>query len=82
MKYFVPQVQKYRLEMNEKILNCGFKAYQKVLALDTKAYVDGALPAKMEEPMGLVGSAVLRCNDCIFYHLDRCVTLGCTRQEL
>jgi len=37
---------------------------------------------KMKELMGLVASMVLRCNDCIFYHLDRCVTEGCSREEL
>jgi len=72
----------HRSEMNEKILNCGFKDYQKFFALDTKAYVAGALPAKTKELMGLVASMVLRCNDCIFYHLDRSVAEGATRQEL
>ncbi|RMD95502.1 MAG: carboxymuconolactone decarboxylase family protein [Calditrichaeota bacterium] len=68
--------------MNEKILHCGFKDYQKFFALDHKAYLDGALPAKMKELMGLVASMVLRCNDCIFYHLDRSVAEGATRKEL
>ena len=68
--------------MNAKILGCGFKDYQKFFALDNKAYLAGALPAKMKELMGLVASMVLRCNDCIFYHLDRSIEEGATKQEL
>jgi len=72
----------YRSEMNDKILNAGFKDFNRFFALDTNAYLEGAVPVKYKELMGLVGSMVLRCNDCIFYHLDRCVTEGCTREEL
>jgi AhpD family alkylhydroperoxidase len=68
--------------MNEKILNSGFKDFQKFFALDNKAYIDGALPAKTKELMGLTASMVLRCNDCIFYHIDRAIAEGATRQEL
>ena len=76
------ETRKYRLEMNDKILNSGFKDYQRFFALDNKAYVDGALNAKTKELMGLVGSMVLRCNDCIFYHIDRSIAEGATREEL
>jgi ribonuclease HI len=76
------KTRKYRLDMNEKILNSGFKDFQKFFSLDNKAYLDGKIPVKYKELMGLVGSMVLRCNDCIFYHLDRCVTEGVTREEL
>jgi AhpD family alkylhydroperoxidase len=72
----------YRSEMNDKILGAGFKDFNRFFALDTNAYVEGVVPVKYKELMGLVGSMVLRCNDCIFYHLDRCVTEGCTREEL
>lgn len=82
LKKSVSETKKYRLEMNEKILNSGFRDFNKFFALDNKAYIDGALPAKMKELMGLVGSMVLRCNDCIFYHIDRSVQEGATRQEL
>jgi AhpD family alkylhydroperoxidase len=68
--------------MNEKILGAGFKEFNRFFALDANAYQPGALSAKQKEMMGLVGSMVLRCNDCIFYHLDRCVAEGCTREEL
>ncbi|MCX7799181.1 MAG: carboxymuconolactone decarboxylase family protein [Fimbriimonadales bacterium] len=68
--------------MNERILGAGFQGFNRFFALDASAYAEGALPVKYKELMGLVGSMVLRCNDCIFYHLDRCVTEGCTREEI
>jgi len=68
--------------MNDKILNSGFRDYKKFFALDNKAYINGALPAKTKELMGLVASMVLRCNDCIFYHIDRSIQEGATREEL
>ena len=76
------EVRKYRLDMNDKILNSGFRDFNKFFALDNKAYIDGVLPAKTKELMGLVGSMVLRCNDCIFYHIDRSIQEGATREEL
>ncbi len=82
MKKTVSSTRKYRLEMNDKILSSGFRDYNKFFALDNKAYIDGALPAKTKELMGLTASMVLRCNDCIFYHIDRAVTEGATREEL
>lgn len=82
MKKSTSQTRKYRLDINEKILNSGFRDFNKFFALDNKAYIDGALPAKTKELMGLVGSMVLRCNDCIFYHIDRSIQEGATREEL
>ncbi len=82
MKKSLPQTRKYRLDMNEKILNSGFRDFNKFFALDNKAYLDGALNAKTKELMGLSASMVLRCNDCIFYHIDRAVSEGATKQEL
>ncbi len=82
MKKSTSETRKYRLEMNEKILNSGFRNFNKFFALDNKAYIDGALPSKTKELMGLVGSMVLRCNDCIFYHIDRSIQEGANREEL
>lgn len=82
MKKNVSETRKYRLEMNDKILNSGFNDFKKFFALDNKAYVDGVLPAKTKELMGLVASMVLRCNDCIFYHIDRAVQEGASKEEL
>lgn len=76
------EFHKFRTEMNEKILNSGFNDFKKFFALDTKAYHEGNIPAKYKEMMGLVASMVLRCNDCIFYHIEQCVKLGVTREEL
>jgi len=80
-KNSVDEFRLYRKEMNDKILNSGFLDFKRFFALDNKAYLDGAIPVKMKELMGLVASMVLRCNDCILYHLDRCVAEGVTRQE-
>lgn len=76
------EFHKFRTEMNEKILNSGFSDYKKFFALDTKAYHEGKIPAKYKEMMGLVASMVLRCNDCIFFHIEQCVKLGTTKEEL
>ena len=78
----VSETKLYRSEMNEKILNSGFRDFNKFFALDNKAYVNGALPAKTKELIGLSASMVLRCNDCIFYHIDRSIAEGATREEL
>ncbi len=78
----IAETRLYRTEMNDRILNAGVKEFNRFFALDTAAYREGALPVKMKEMMGLVGSMVLRCNDCIFYHLDRCVTEGATKEEI
>ena len=82
MKKTTSETRKYRSDMNDKILNSGFRDYNKFFALDNKAYIDGALNAKTKELMGLVASMVLRCNDCIFYHIDRSIQEGANRKEL
>jgi ribonuclease HI len=82
MKTTTSETRKYRTGMNEKILNSGFNDFKKFFALDNKAYSNGALPAKTKELMGLVASMVLRCNDCIFYHIDRSIQEGATKEEL
>ncbi len=82
MKKTSSETRKYRLDMNDKILNSGFRDFNKFFALDNKAYIDGKLPAKVKELMGLVASMVLRCNDCIFYHIDRSIQEGADKDEL
>ena len=82
MKKTTTETRNYRLEMNDKILNSGFRDFNKFFALDSKAYINGALPAKTKELMGLVASMVLRCNDCIFYHIERSIQEGAAKQEL
>ncbi|MCX6170977.1 MAG: carboxymuconolactone decarboxylase family protein [Ignavibacteriales bacterium] len=82
MKSNVNEFRAYRAEMNDRILNSGFRDFNKFFALDNKAYIDGALNAKTKELMGLSSSMVLRCNDCILYHIDRAIQEGATQQEL
>ena len=82
MKKTTSETRKYRTEMNDKILNSGFSDFKKFFSLDNKAYINCALPAKTKELMGLVASMVLRCNDCIFYHIDRSIQEGATKEEL
>ena len=82
MKKSTSETRKYRTDMNDKILNSGFRDFNKFFALDNKAYVNGALTAKTKELMGLSASMVMRCNDCIFYHIDRSISEGATKEEL
>jgi AhpD family alkylhydroperoxidase len=71
----------FRAEMNERILGAGHLGLKRFFALDEQAYHDGALDARTKELLGLVASLVLRCDDCVTYHLERCVGLGVTRDE-
>ncbi|MCB9275565.1 MAG: carboxymuconolactone decarboxylase family protein [Lewinellaceae bacterium] len=72
----------YRGRMNEKILAEDNKVLKRFFNLDTNAYTEGALSAKTKELLGLVASMVLRCDDCIRYHLGTCYELGVTRAEV
>ena len=72
----------YRQQMNERILGAGHLGIKRFFSLDTKAYEDGTLSAETKELLGLVASAVLRCNDCIDYHLIQCVEIGLSDEEL
>jgi len=68
--------------MNERIFQVDHLGIKRFFNLDTAAYRDGALDAKTKELLGLVASAVLRCNDCIDYHLIQCVDAGWKDEEL
>ncbi len=76
------QFRAYRQRMNERILGAGHLGIKRFFNLDTNAYEDGALSGKVKELLGLVASAVLRCNDCIDYHLMQCIEAGYTDEEL
>jgi len=65
-----------RERMNEKVLSAGNLDIRRFFALDSAVYREGALDPKTKEMLGLVASTVLRCNDCILYHIDRCVAEG------
>ena len=67
------EFKRFRERMNERILSSGNLQIQRFFNLDTRAYEPGALSSKVKELLGLVGSLVLRCDDCVTYHLLRCV---------
>ena len=75
------EFREFREKMNERILESGHRGIKRFFALDTRAYEDGALPAKTKELLGLTASMVLRCDDCITYHVVRCKEEGVTRAE-
>ena len=72
----------YRTRMNEKILAQNNKVINRLYNLDTNTYAAGALPVKTKEMLGLVASMVLRCDDCIKYHLGKCKEEGITTDEI
>ena len=85
------EFQAYRSKMNCRILGDegqrggragGTLVTKRFFSLDSRAYQDGALPAKTKELLGLVASMVLRCDDCIAYHVDQCVKAGASDEEL
>lgn len=74
--------QKFRAELNDEILGCGHLGIKRFFALDHQAYELGPLDTKTKELLGLVASTVLRCDDCITYHLVRCGEVGWRRAEV
>lgn len=72
----------YRSKMNEKIMAADNLVIKRLFSLDTNTYADGALSSKTKEMLGLVASMVLRCDDCIKYHLEKCHQLSVTKEEL
>lgn len=76
------QFRAYRAKMNEKILAGDNKVIKRIYNLDTNTYTEGALSAKVKEMLGLATSMVLRCDDCIKYHLEKCRQYGVTTEEL
>jgi len=75
------EFRRFRERMNDRILGSGNLEIKRFFALDTRAYEAGALPVKTKELMGLVASLVLRCDDCVTYHVVRCAEEGVTREE-
>jgi AhpD family alkylhydroperoxidase len=74
--------REFRERMNERILGAGNLDINRFFALDSRVYGDGALPAATKELLGLVASLVLRCDDCITYHMVRCVEEGLEDEEI
>jgi AhpD family alkylhydroperoxidase len=79
----IQQFREDRAEGQAKLMACDHLGLKRFLRLDAATYEDGSpLPVKTKELLGLVASAVLRCNDCIDYHLEQCVKLGWSRDEI
>lgn len=78
----VEEFNSYRKKMNERITSHGHKNLNRFFNLDTNTYKEGALDRKTKELLGLIASLVLRCDDCIAYHLGKCFDEGVTKDEL
>ena len=82
MPNIVEEFNDYRERMNDKILSDNNKVIKRIFNLDTNAYSEGALDVKTKELLGLVASAVLRCDDCVKYHLETSYREGLTKEEV
>lgn len=82
MKKSVEEFNAYRSKMNDIILSKDNLVLKRFWSLDNQTYTDGALNTRTKELLGLVASMVLRCDDCIKYHLGKCYELGCTTAEI
>jgi AhpD family alkylhydroperoxidase len=72
----------YRKKMNDKLLSEDNKVIKRIFNLDTNTFKKGHLSVKTKELMGLVASTVLRCDDCIKYHLETCFKEGVSKEEI
>ncbi|MGM0532039.1 MAG: carboxymuconolactone decarboxylase family protein [Bacteroidota bacterium] len=76
------EFREYREKMNNKLQETDNKVIKRIMNLDTNAYMSGALSSKTKEMLGLVASMVLRCDDCISYHLEQCHKEGISNEEM
>lgn len=77
----IEKFREFREKMNKRILETGDINTKRFFSLDSAVYREGALDSKTKELLGLVASMVLRCDDCITYHVLQCKSLGVTRAE-
>ncbi|MEW7291208.1 carboxymuconolactone decarboxylase family protein [Aquimarina sp. 2304DJ70-9] len=82
MSTIVDEFNGYREKMNSRILEDNNKVIKRIFNLDTNAFMEGALNVKTKELLGLVASAVLRCDDCVRYHLETCHKEGLSKEEV
>jgi AhpD family alkylhydroperoxidase len=82
MTQSVQEFNEYRTRMNEKILGADNLVLKRLFNLDTNTYEEGALTSSVKEMLGLVASMVLRCDDCVKYHLGKCHELGVTTPQI
>ena len=78
----IEEFNSYREKMNERLLSNDNLVIKRFFNLDTNTYTDGVLDVKTKEMLGLVSSAVLRCDDCIKYHLETAYKNGVTKEEM
>jgi len=78
----IKEFNDYRSKMNERILGADNLVLKRLFNLDTNTYEEGTLSVKTKEMLGLVASMVLRCDDCIKYHLQKCHECGITKPEI
>ncbi len=78
----IEEFNDYRTKMNERILAQDNLVIKRLFNLDTNTYAEGALNVKTKEMLGLVASMVLRCDDCIKYHLGKCHDEGISTEEM
>jgi AhpD family alkylhydroperoxidase len=78
----VEQFNAYRTKMNEQILDADNLIIKRIFNLDTNAYAEGVLDVKTKELIGLTCSLVLRCDDCVKYHLGKCKEVGLSTEQV
>lgn len=78
----VQEFNEYRSKMNDKIIGENNKVLKRIFNLDTNAFAEGALDKKTKEIIGLTSSMVLRCDDCVKYHLGKCHEMGFTSDQV
>ncbi len=78
----IEEFNSYRSKMNDKLLADNNKIIKRIFNLDTNAFQEGALDTKTKELLGLVASTVLRCDDCVKYHLESSYNAGVSKEEI
>lgn len=82
MSEMIDNFRDYRSKMNERLMATDNLVLKRIFNIDTNAYMDGALNARTKEMLGLVASMVLRCDDCIKYHIEKCYEQGVNSKEM
>ncbi len=78
----IEEFNEYRSQMNDKILAQDNKVIKRIFNLDTNAYAEGSVDIKSKEMIGLACSMVLRCDDCVKYHLGKSYEAGLTKEQI
>jgi len=82
MSKHIDEFQSFRKKMNDRILGVDNRAIKRFFGVDTLTYEPGKLDSKTKEMLGLVSSMVLRCDDCVAYHIMQCKEMGVTDDEI